>query len=267
MRRYFPVAESPRIRASGDFAGRAKRFAGEYTNANYSYTSFTKLSAALFGIQVAVNDDGTITVASGPVSRRFVEEEPLIYRELDGQRKLVFQEDKAGNIEYAFFSDQPAFSAVRKRWYELHDVQMELLGGISAVFSSALFFWPALAFTVRGRYSPEIKRNWRSGALSCLGWLLSGVSLGFVVGLTFVIADPNEITFGMWPALKALFAVTQVSAVLAALTVFGCMIAWKNGYWRLTGRLHYTLVAMAGVVFVVWLYQWNLLSFGFRDLL
>jgi hypothetical protein len=267
MRRYFPVAEPPRSRASGDFARRANRLAGEYTNSNYSYTSFTKVAAALFRFQVAVNDDGTITVASGRGSRRFIEEEPLIYRELDGQRKLVFREDNTGNIEYAFFSDQPAFSLVRKRWYELHDMQMALLGGLAAVFSSALFFWPALAFTLRGRYSPEIKRNWRSGALSCLGWLLSGVSLGFVVGLTFVIADPNEITFGMWPALKVLFAVTQVSAVLAALAVFGCMIAWKNRYWRLSGRLHYTLVAMAGVVFVVWLYQWNLLNFGFRDLL
>ena len=94
------------------------------------------------------------------------------------------------------------------------------------------------------------------------GLLFSGVSLGFVVGLTFVIADPNEITFGMWPALKVLFAVTQVCAVFAALTVLGCLIAWKNRYWRVAGRLHYTLVALAGVGFTWFLYYWNLLTFG-----
>jgi CubicO group peptidase (beta-lactamase class C family) len=267
MRRYFPAADPPRTRAGGDFAGRARRLAGEYANANYSHTDFTKLAAALGGVRVAVNDDDTITVTSGTGSRRFVEVEPLVFRELDGQQRVVFQQDNTGNIAYVFFADQASRSAVRKRWYELHDLQMDLLGGLAAVFSSALLFWPALAFTVRGGYSPEIKRNWRSGALSCVAWLLSVVSLGFVTGLILLIADPNEISFGMWPALKVLLAVTQVCAVLAALTVLGCLMAWKNRYWRLSGRLHYTLVAAAGVVFVAWMYQWNLLTFGFRDLL
>jgi CubicO group peptidase (beta-lactamase class C family) len=266
MRRYFPAADPPRVPASGDLAERAKRLAGEYANANYSHTSFTKLAAALGGLRVAVNDDGTITVTSGAGPRRFVEVEPLVFRELDGQRKIVFQEDQTGYIAYAFFSDVPWLSAVRKRWYELEDVQMELLGGFAAVFGSALLFWPAIAFSVRGSNLPKIKRNRRSGMVSCLAWLFSVVSLGFVTGLFFLIADPNEISFGLWPALKVLLAVPQVVAVLAALTVLGCLLAWKNRYWRLSGRLHYTLVAVTGVVFVVWLYYWNLLTFGLHAL-
>jgi hypothetical protein len=51
----------------------------------------------------------------------------------------------------------------------------------------------------------------------------------------------------------------QFCTVLVALTVLGCLIAWLAGYWRLGGRLHYTLVALAGVGFVWFLYHWNLL--------
>jgi hypothetical protein len=78
--------------------------------------------------------------------------------------------------------------------------------------------------------------------------------------------EPEEIVFGLTPAVKWILAVTQICALLAALTVLGCVIAWKNRYWRWSGRLHYTLVALAGAVFIAWLYYWNLLTFGFRDL-
>ena len=268
MRRYFPAADPPRTQAGGDFAERAKRLTGEYANTRYSHTSVTKLSALMGGLKVAVNDDDTLTLSTVAGSRRFVELEPLVFRELDGPRTVVFQEDKNGNIAYLFPADAPAVAAVRRHWYERRDVHVGILAGCAAVFASALLFWPALAFSVRGGYSPKIKRNWRSGLLSCLAWLSSIASLGFAAGVAYVLVeDPEEIAFGLTPALKRLLAVTQISAVLAALTVLGCLIAWKNRYWRFSGRVHYTLVALAGVAFVALLYYWNLLTFGFHDVL
>jgi hypothetical protein len=44
--------------------------------------------------------------------------------------------------------------------------------------------------------------------------------------------------------------------------VLGCLVAWWQGYWRFTGRLHYTLVALAGVAFIWFLYSWNWLTLG-----
>jgi hypothetical protein len=44
--------------------------------------------------------------------------------------------------------------------------------------------------------------------------------------------------------------------------VLGCLVAWRQGYWRFTGRLHYTLVALAGVAFIWFLYSWNWLTIG-----
>jgi hypothetical protein len=59
-----------------------------------------------------------------------------------------------------------------------------------------------------------------------------------------------------------------VGAALAAVTVILTGAAWmgwnspsRRPYWSLGGRMHYTLVALAGVAFVWWLSYWNLLGF------
>jgi hypothetical protein len=72
----------------------------------------------------------------------------------------------------------------------------------------------------------------------------------------------DQILYGLSPLTKTLLIASPVCAVLAALTLIGSLIAWRRRYWRFTGRLHYTLVALAGLGFVWFLYSWNLLTFS-----
>jgi hypothetical protein len=210
-----------------------------------------------------VNDDDTLTIGLGTTSSRYVEIEPYVFREQDGRRRVVFQEDKDGRVRYLFLADVAPVSAERRDWYERSVVHWGVLAGSLAIFATALFFWPVIAFSVRGLYSPKIMRTGFSAVLSMLGWLLSAVSLGLAaVLLVDVLVNQDEIVFGMTPTIKAVLALTPACAILAALAVLGCLIAWIRGYWRFTGRVHYTLVALAGVGFTWFLYYWNLLSFA-----
>lgn len=266
LRRYFPEADPPRIKPADDARERARRLAGTYGVTRYSQSTFTKLAALTSVLDVSVNDDDTITVAAGDNARRYVETEPLVYREVDGTRKIVFQADNDGRGRYLFLEDVPPLSAVRREWYERGLVHWGLLGGSLAVLASAVLFWPAIAFSVRGLSSPRIKRTRWSGVWSCLAWLLGLISLALGAGLAWVLSDPNDIAFGITPTLRGMLAVPQVCAVLAGLTVVGCVVAWTRRYWRFTGRLHYTLVALAGVGLTWFLYHWNLLTFGFEGI-
>jgi hypothetical protein len=266
LRRYYPAEDAPRVEAPTGFRERAARVEGEYVVTRFSHSSVTKLSALLGAFVVTANDDNTLSVGLGDSSRRFIEVEPLVFREVDGPGKIVFQEGKDGKIQYLFPYNMSILSAVRRPWYDTTLVQLGLLGGSAAIFATALLFWPAIAFSVRGLQSPRIRRTWFSAILSCLAWLLSVVSIGFVAGLAYVMIDPNDIAFGMTPPLRALMASTQIYAVLAGLTVLGSLIAWRQRYWRFTGRLHYTAVALAGVGFTWFLYNWNLLTFGFTGI-
>jgi CubicO group peptidase (beta-lactamase class C family) len=261
--RYFPEPGPAAITPPSDARAHAKRLAGEYVGTRYSHTSFTKLAALLDSFNVAANDDGTITVSFGDRGKRYVEVEPLVFREIDGTDTIVFQEGQDGRGRYLFLANAPPLSAVRPEWYESSIVQWSLFGASAALFASALLFWPAIAFSVRGLTSPRIRRTWFSGILSCLAWLMCVAGLAFIGGLLYALKDPNEVAFGLTPLLKALLALTPACAALAAVTVVACLIAWWQRYWRFTGRLHYTLVALAGVGFTLFLYNWNLVNFGF----
>jgi CubicO group peptidase (beta-lactamase class C family) len=262
LARYFPAPDPPVIKPAPDSRDRARRLAGEYGVTRYSHTTVAKVAALLNAIKVSLNDDDTITVSAGDNSYRCVEVEPFVFREVDGPRKMVFKEDQNGGTLYLFSADLPPLSAVRRQWYELRLVHWVLLGTSMALFASAVLFWPAIAFSVRGLQSPRIRRTRFSAFLSCLAWMSSVVSIAFALGMVFAARDPTEFSFGLSPFLRALLIMTQVCAALAALTVLGCLIAWKNRYWRVAGRLHYTLVALAGVGFTWFLYYWNLLTFG-----
>jgi CubicO group peptidase (beta-lactamase class C family) len=265
LRRYFPSPEPSRTEAASGVHERVSRLAGEYVMTRYSHSSMTKLSSLIGVFYVEPNDDDTLTISMsiGDNSRRYEEIEPYVFREVDGTRKAVFREDENGRVRHLFLADAAPLAAERREWYESSLVHAILLGGSIVLFVSALLFWPPIAFSTRGLASPRITRTWVSGVLSCLAWVLSLAALVFAAGVAVALSDSNDIVFGLSPRLKALLTLPQFCVVLAGLTVLGCLIAWRKGYWRLTGRLHYTLVALAGVAFAWSLHHWNLLTFGF----
>jgi hypothetical protein len=92
--------------------------------------------------------------------------------------------------------------------------------------------------------------------------VLGGVavlSLAFVA--LFVIATPDaKVLTGEASLLNVLGFISIPLAVLANGAVVFTMLAWKNHYRRLAGRLHYTLGTLAAVGFVWFLSYWNLLG-------
>lgn len=266
LKRYFPGPEIPHIAANKDSHERIERVVGEYGGTRYSHSTVTKAASLMDSYRIKQNGDDTITLSSGDSSRRYVEIEPYVFRELDGPGRLVFKEDDNGRVTYLLFANGPAAAAVRREWYETSISHAGLLGGCLAVFLSALVFWPVIAFSVRGLQSSYILRTHFSGLLSCLAWLLSGIAIAFLCTAAFALQEPTDIVFGLPLLLKRVLLAPQFVAGLSAVTALGCLIAWINGYWRFTGRLHYTLVALAGIGFTWLLYYWNLLAFGFEGI-
>src|SRR5262249_9774944 len=132
------------------------------------------------------------------------EVEPLVFRELDGTRQVVFGEDKDGRVRYLFLADVPPLAAERREWYETSTLNWIVLGASLAIFASALLFWPAVAFAVRGLSSERIRRTRWSGVWSGLAWLLSLAGLAFAAGTVFILQDPSQIVFGLTAPLKVL---------------------------------------------------------------
>jgi hypothetical protein len=215
----------------------------------------------LQSLSVKANGDGTLSIGTGE-PRRYVQVEPLVFQEVDGRRKVVFHEDDQGRITQVYFAAVPAMAAVRETGLDQPLVHKVLLAVCSVLFLTALFFWPALAFSMRGMKSNKIRRTPVSGLLTFVGWLLSFACLGFVVAFLATASDPTKIVFGTPREMQYVLLVPQVCLALAAIVLLCSIVAWSRRYWRFSGRLHYTLVALAGVGFVWFLYYWNLLTFG-----
>jgi hypothetical protein len=121
-----------------------------------------------------------------------------------------------------------------------------------------LAVFPAAFFVRRHRGRRKPPRAARlAGALACgtavlnaglLAWFLLSL-VGF--GETYV-----------WPT-QSVSAITYLWLLSVPLTlglVVLAALAWWNRYWGLVGRMHYALVALASVLFVWILVNWNLIG-------
>ncbi|MDS0283698.1 hypothetical protein [Haloarcula onubensis] len=94
------------------------------------------------------------------------------------------------------------------------------------------------------------------------GVCLSGVSVGFVVLLAFILETRGDIALITRPLpMQIALALPTVVAVLTAVTAVGTVLAWWNRYWSLRARLHQTLVTVLGLGF-----SWILATLGFLPL-
>jgi Mn2+/Fe2+ NRAMP family transporter len=75
--------------------------------------------------------------------------------------------------------------------------------------------------------------------------------------------DPVGALFGLSAGLKAALVIPIITTVLVVAVVVLAVVAWVKGFWRVRGRVHYTLVAAAAAAFVLWLNYWNLLGFRY----
>ena len=66
--------------------------------------------------------------------------------------------------------------------------------------------------------------------------------------------------YGDSPVLAAVRALPYPVAALAVGVVVFAALSWKRRYWGLLGRAHYSLVALAALIFVALLGYYNLLG-------
>jgi hypothetical protein len=87
---------------------------------------------------------------------------------------------------------------------------------------------------------------------------ISLLNLLFVVG-TALWGDPLPL-FGVSLTFRLVLALPVLSAALTVAALVYAAVAWKDRFWGVAGRVHYTLGTVAAVAFVWFLNYWNLLG-------
>jgi CubicO group peptidase (beta-lactamase class C family) len=268
---YYSAPAVAPIQPPADFAERAARFVGSYRFSSNPSTTLLKI-IELFGLQtVAISDpgDGALLVAMNPFEGRFVEVEPLYFRQVDGPFSIVFREDDQGHITHTFIDLIPEYASAKLDWYETTGFNMALLLGCALIFLSMILV-AAIRFIRDRRLSGDHKRAARGARVP--HWTILGIS---VLNLLFLAGLYSTFQFGMFPwsmiselhglslIVKIVLGLGVLSAVLTVGAGVYTVLAWKNGYWGIAGRAYYTVVTVAAVAFVWFLNYWNLLGWRF----
>jgi CubicO group peptidase (beta-lactamase class C family) len=260
---YFPPPELAPIEPPADFAERAGRFTGSYRVTESSYSTLGKILGLFLPATISDPGDGTLLFSVRGLEFRVIEVEPLYFRHADAEFGMVFRENDQGRITHMFSGFVPQWAFEKLSWYETPGFNIALALGCVLVFLSVLIV--ALIGFIRDRRRGGDREPAPRGA-RVAQWIAVGISvlnLLFLVG-TVLWGDAAAIPFFGVPLL---YQLVLGLGVLAAVLTIGALVytvlAWKDSYWGIVGRVYYTLVTLAAVGFVWFLNNWNLLGWRF----
>jgi CubicO group peptidase (beta-lactamase class C family) len=261
---YYPASAAEPIQPPADFAERASRFVGAYRLTKDSETTVERIAGLLGAVEVRDSGDGALLVPTQLGELRFVEVEPLYFRQVDGPFSMVFREDDRGRITHVFVDIFPQYAAVRLAWYEAPGFNMVLLLGCILIFLSMIPI-AAIRLIRDRRLSGDRTTSPRGGRTA--HWIILWISVLnvlFLVGTVWGMkwGRPNELLDPSW-LLKIALGLGVLAAVLTVGALVYTVLAWKNRYWGISGRTYYTLVTIAAVAFVWFSNYWNLLGWQF----
>ena len=265
---YYPAPRVTPLRPRADFAEQAGRFAGSYRDANSHSTTPEKVQYLFGALEIRDAVDGTLVVPMGEgLEFRFVEVEPLYFRQVDGPFSMFFREDDQGRITYMFTDILPEYGFVKLDWYETPGINMSLALLCILVFLSMLPV--ALIRFIRSRRlggdQNSASRGTRSARVA--DWIILTISLLnllFVVGIAlwFRPMHPSEL-HDIPLIVEIVIGLGVLAAVLTPGALVYSVLAWKDRYWGVAFRVYYTLVTIAAVGFVWFLNYWNWLGWRY----
>lgn len=260
---YYPPPLSPVHEPISSFEQNASLFAGSYRPTRSAYTNFEKLASLFQEVRASPGPNDTlITSQLFQGSKKWIEVKPLTFIPADGlpsRDGLVFGKDSQGHINYLFMKLSPKTAYEKVPWHDDININLSLLGGCILLFLSTLI-WPM---------SLIIKRSpWKLKKPATIARLFAGgasmINFLFLMGLiSLFLAKPAdaEFLYSITTFLIVLMAIALIAAILALGSVAFAALAWKNRYWDLSARIHYSLVVLALLAFVWWLNNWNFLGF------
>jgi CubicO group peptidase (beta-lactamase class C family) len=274
---YYPAqGEGPIPQAVETSSESLERFAGSYRWVKYPRSTLGKLIAlgpGPYWIVVQANEDTSLSLSffGADAEWRYVPVEQHVFKKVEGGPQLlgglqvdpgdtlVFRENQAGEVTYGFVSLQnTAFEKLA--WYESAEAQLGTLGSLLLLFVSAVVLWPLGALIDRLRKRTRAPDPARRRAL-WVGWMVSALNLVFMLGI--LLSFGEGMVYGVPLPIRVILVIPIVTSMLSPVFLALAVIVWMRGTWSLVGRLYYSLIALASVLFVLFAGYWNMLGWRF----
>ena len=238
-----------------DFAQRASDYAGTYFwNNRFGQTTIEKLALLPEAVTIRPTADNRLSMLTGGIGRTFTETEPDTFVRSDGQDTLVFHRDESGQVTDASLSSRAVFTLERRPWYESPVVTLAALVGTGVIFILSLAMSGYALWHTRGQAVSALEAVGQWSAV-----LIPLLNLAFLASLFLLL--PAALT-GALPetTLRLVLLLPMIAAALTVILIGFTLTRWLQTDGTLLLRVQYTVLAAAGLIFVVVLYVWNLLG-------
>lgn len=121
-------------------------------------------------------------------------------------------------------------------------LQLLLLLASILLMIAALVTWGLVALRRRGQTNqPDTDRaKWAAGIAAVLNLIFLAA---------FFASNPMEVIYGFPPLLQAAHWLLLLSILPTIAALYYTVQAWRDSYWKIAGRIFYTLVTIALVIF------------------
>jgi CubicO group peptidase (beta-lactamase class C family) len=267
--RFFPAQAETARSPSDDSSSPLGRFTGEYCGNEVPSTTIEKFFVGMLFSE----SDSRVTLSDGKLFFHPPMAEPVplirsgdtVFRGDDGKHQMYvnFREGRDGQITGFTASMAPlgVFSFSRRSLFTTQALNVGFLLGMILVFLT----WDCAAL-VRGA---RLLIRRRSVAASPVQARLAYGLATLTGGLALV----GPVWFNVWGLQTSLQQMTGVPIVFYVIPVFFTPAAvvglslpfflvrvWKDRYWSVATRIHYSLVTVTALCMVPYLYHWNLLG-------
>jgi CubicO group peptidase (beta-lactamase class C family) len=258
---YFPadVDVEPGEQAEGSVAG-------TYRWNRVDRHTFMQLMSTVTAhtLDVTENDDGTITTQMSPElipEKTWVEISPGLYQEQGGDDRLGFDFNESGEATTVHLAWPLLMTLDRISWYQSSTLYLGLLG-VFLVTLATTAGWPIMRLVrrVRGRrteLAPEIART------RLLAGTVAGLIFVSLIGTLVLVATDTVGFFQIPVTFKALLWLPIIAAILTIPLVVLVARLWARGEGEPARRVHLTLIAVAMVGLVPYLWYWGLLGWNY----
>ena len=266
LNRYFPdpaVAPPDVDPKMAQADGRA--VAGIYTTSRRSESTFFKIVGVLGQFAVSSDEKGILTLEGNKNLRgnlkRWREIGPLLYHEVDGPDLIAFRRNENGAVTDLLAS--PVTLEQRVTGFANKKLILPLIGGSLGLLIATILLWPVAA-VIRKRYARPLPLTLGNRCLFRLSRIvcLLEISCLALVGVPMSRADTNIAYIG--DGLNRWLIAAHMTGWLAAVGLVVLAIAavrfWKTpdlGWWP---RVHATLLLLASVAFISFVWSGHLLS-------
>ncbi|HKQ58334.1 MAG TPA: serine hydrolase domain-containing protein [Candidatus Eisenbacteria bacterium] len=254
--RFFPDQRPiARPTAMADAAREARRCAGTYAFNRYGHRGIERFVSLSNRIEVRVDSGGTLSLRG----TRFTAIAPGLFQRTDGHSVVAFDPAAGGSVRHMFTGGGIARVYERVPWYATAIAQAILLGYCILVFLAMLVSAPVAALVRRGR--AEVAGAKPRPGPRRVAITVSALGVLFLAGLAAGIGSGLE--YGVPPWFTVVMALPLVLIGAAFVCLLGMRVVWSDSAASRGWRFGYTLVAAAGLGFVAWLAQWDLIRFRF----